>query len=98
MDYLGGDKTFEDSNFPYEAELRAHQQPRVLRIFSVFFREVESNSKFWIYGQPNSKCLHFFFCQLKFRSGTSISSLPTHEQSFGLFSIEPEVCHFAKAF
>ena len=94
MDYLGGDKPFEDSNFPYEAEPTGSPTAyRVLKIFFSFFREVESNIKFWIYGQPNPKCLHFCFwpVRISFRDEFFISSSTrTNPQSFGLFSIEPE--------
>ena len=93
MDYLGGNKTFENSNFPYEAEPTG--SPTALGVADLFplFREVESNSKFWIYGQPNSKCLHFCFWPVKisFRDEFFISFITrTNPQSFGLFSIEPE--------
>ena len=60
--------------------LRAHQQPRVWRICSLFSEKLRVTVSFGSMDSQTPSAFTFVFGQLKFRSVTSFSSLSSHEQ------------------
>ena len=72
-------RLFRTVIFPMTLSLRADQQPRVLRIFSIFSEKLRVTVSFESIDSQTPSTFTFVFCQFKFRSGTSFSSLPAHE-------------------
>ena len=68
---LDGTRLLRTVIFPMRLSPRAHQQPRVLRIFSLFSEKLRVTVSLGSMDSQTPSAFTFDFGQLKFRSGTS---------------------------